>query len=388
MQRLIFEPEHEQFRDSVRRFMKAEVGLNWEKYRRQGMVDRALYTKAGELGLLCTWADEGYGGAGMDDFRFEQIIIEENVAYGDLGFYINLHSNIVAPYIAKLGSEEQKARFLPGAVSGDTILAVAMTEPSTGSDLAGMRSRAEDRGDYWLLNGAKTYISNGILGDVVVVAARTDPDRPHGISLFIVERGMEGFERGRKLDKMGLKSQDTAELFFSDVKVPKENLLGEAGMGFKYLARFLAQERLVVAIGSVAAAQAAFAETLEYVKTRTAFGRPIGTFQNSRFTMARVRAEIDMAQTHVDQCVLLLNEGELSAEDASAAKLLASELEGRVLDACVQMHGGAGYMDDYRVSRMYTDARITRIFAGTSEIMLEIIGRSLGLDERKLASGT
>jgi len=387
MQRLIFEPEHEQFRDSVRRFMKAEVGLNWEKYRREGMVDRALYTKAGELGLLCTWADERYGGAGMDDFRFEQIIIEENVANGDLGFYINLHSNIVAPYIAKLGSEEQKARFLPGAVSGDTILAVAMTEPSTGSDLAGMRSRAEDRGDYWLLNGAKTYISNGILGDVVVVAARTDPDRPHGISLFIVERGMEGFERGRKLEKMGLKSQDTAELFFSDVKVPKENLLGEAGMGFKYLARFLAQERLVVAIGSLAAAQAAFAETLEYVTTRKAFGRPIGTFQNSRFTMARMRAEIDMAQTYVDQCVLLLNKRELSAEDASAAKLLASELEGRVLDACVQMHGGAGYMDEFRVSRMYTDARITRIFAGTSEIMLEIIGRSLGLDERKLASG-
>ena len=387
MQRLIFEPEHDQFRDSVQRFMKAEVGPNWEKYRREGMVDRALYTKAGELGLLCTWADERYGGAGMDDFRFEQIIIEENVAHGDLGLYINLHSNIVAPYIAKLGSEEQKARFLPGAVSGETILAVAMTEPSTGSDLAGMRSRAEDRGDHWLLNGAKTYISNGILGDVVVVAARTDPQRPHGISLFIVERGMEGFERGRKLEKMGLKSQDTAELFFSDVKVPKENLLGEAGMGFKYLARFLAQERLVVAIGSIAAAQVAFAETLDYVTTRKAFGRPIGTFQNSRFTMARMRAEIDMAQTYVDQCVLLLNKGELSAEDASAAKLLASELEGRVLDACVQMHGGAGYMDEYRVSRRYTDARITRIFAGTSEIMLEIIGRSLGLDERKLASG-
>ena len=387
MQRLIFEPEHDQFRDSVQRFMKAEVGPNWEKYRREGMVDRALYTKAGELGLLCTWADERYGGAGMDDFRFEQIIIEENVAHGDLGLYINLHSNIVAPYIAKLGSEEQKARFLPGAVSGETILAVAMTEPSTGSDLAGMRSRAEDRGDHWLLNGAKSYISNGILGDVVVVAARTDPQRPHGISLFIVERGMEGFERGRKLEKMGLKSQDTAELFFSDVKVPKENLLGEAGMGFKYLARCLAQERLVVAIGSIAAAQVAFAETLDYVTTRKAFGRPIGTFQNSRFTMARMRAEIDMAQTYVDQCVLLLNKGELSAEDASAAKLLASELEGRVLDACVQMHGGAGYMDEYRVSRMYTDARITRIFAGTSEIMLEIIGRSLGLDERKLASG-
>lgn len=384
MQRTIFEEEHEAFRDTVRRFMQAEVGPNWEKYRKAGMVDRELYTRAGELGLLCTWADEAYGGAGIDDFRFEQIIIEENAMHGDVGFYINLHSNIVVPYIAKLGSDEQKARWLPGLVSGETISAVAMTEPSTGSDLAGMRTRAEDKGDHWLLNGAKTYISNGILGDLVVVAARTDPDRPHGISLFVVERGMEGFERGRRLEKMGMKSQDTAELFFNDVRVPKENLLGEPGMGFKYLARFLAQERLVVAIGSVAAAQAAFGLTLEYVKDRKAFGKPIGTFQNSRFTMARMRAEIDMAQAYVDQCVMLLKEGALSAEDASAAKLLGSELEGRVLDQCVQLHGGAGYMDEYRVSRMYTDARITRIFAGTSEIMLEIIGRSLGLDDRKL----
>lgn len=384
MRRTIFEAEHDQFRDTVRRFMAAEVGPNWEKYRKAGMVDRELYTKAGALGLLCTWADEAYGGAGIDDFRFEQIIIEENAIHGDVGFYINLHSNIVAPYIAKLGTAEQKARWLPGLVSGALISAVAMTEPSTGSDLAGMRTRAEDKGDHWLLNGAKTYISNGILGDVVVVAARTDPERPHGIGLFVVERGMAGFERGRRLEKMGLKSQDTAELFFNDVRVPKDNLLGEPRMGFKYLARFLAQERLVVAIGSVAAAQAAFDLTLEYVKDRKAFGRPIGTFQNSRFAMARMRAEIDMAQTYVDQCVMLHVAGELSAEDASAAKLLGSELEGRVLDQCVQLHGGAGYMDEYRVSRMYTDARITRIFAGTSEIMLEIIGRSLGLDDRKL----
>jgi len=384
MRRTIFAEEHDAFRDTVRRFMQAEVGPNWEKYRKAGMVDRDLYTRAGALGLLCTWADERFGGAGIDDFRFEQIIIEENAIHGDTGFYINLHSNIVAPYIAKLGSEEQKARWLPGLVSGELISAVAMTEPGTGSDLAGMRTRADDRGDHWLLNGAKTYISNGILGDVIVVAARTDPDRPHGISLFVVERGMEGFERGRRLEKMGMKSQDTAELFFNDVKVPKENLLGEPGMGFKYLARFLAQERLVVAIGSVAAAQAAFDLTLDYAKDRKAFGRPIGTFQNSRFVLARMRAEIDMAQAYVDQCVMLHLNGELTAEDASAAKLLGSELEGRVLDQCVQLHGGAGYMDEYRVSRMYTDARITRIFAGTSEIMLEIIGRSLGLDDRKL----
>jgi len=384
MKRLIFEPEHEQFRDSVAKFMQTEVGPNAERFREQGIVDRELYLKAGEQGLLCTWADEKYGGAGIDDFRFEQIIIEENMRHGDIGFYINLHNDLVAPYFAKLGTEQQKARWMPGIVSGEKILAVAMTEPSTGSDLAGMKSRAEDKGDHWLLNGAKTYISNGILADLVVVAARTDPNSRHGLGLFVVERGMEGFERGRKLAKMGMKAQDTAELFFNDVKVPKENLLGEAGQGFKYLARFLAQERLVAAIGFMATAQTAFDLTLDFVKERKAFGRPIGTFQNTRFKMASMRAELDMAQTYVDQCVLLLNAGALTAEDASAAKLLASELEGRVMDECVQLHGGAGYMDEYRISRMYTDARISRIFAGTSEIMREIIGRSLGLDERKL----
>ncbi|WP_380879713.1 acyl-CoA dehydrogenase [Sphingomonas sp. DBB INV C78] len=383
MRRLIFEPEHEQFRDSVRRFMQAEVAPHVDRWRHEGVVDREIYLKAGEQGLLCTWADEKYGGAGIEDFRFEQIIIEENMRHGDIGFYINLHNDLVAPYIAKLGNEEQKDRLMPGIVSGATILAVAMTEPSTGSDLAGMKTRAEDKGDHWLLNGAKTYISNGILGDVIVVAARTDPNSRHGLGLFLVERGMEGFERGRKLDKMGLKSQDTAELFFNDVKVPKANVLGDPAQGFKYLARFLAQERLVAAIGFMATAQTAFDLTLDYVKERRAFGKPIGAFQNNRFKMASMRAELDAIQTYVDQSVLLLNAGELTAEDASSAKLLASELEGRVMDECVQLHGGAGYMDEYRISRMYTDARISRIFAGTSEIMREIIGRGLGLDERK-----
>ncbi|HJT41443.1 MAG TPA: acyl-CoA dehydrogenase family protein, partial [Sphingobium sp.] len=283
-----------------------------------------------------------------------------------------------------LGTDEQKDRWMPGIVSGEKILAVAMTEPSTGSDLAGIRTRAEDKGDHWLLNGAKTYISNGILSDLVVVAARTDPDAKHSLGLFVVERGMEGFERGRKLDKMGLKSQDTAELFFNDVKLPKANVLGDPTQGFGYLARFLAQERLVAAIGFMATAQTAFDITLDYVKERRAFGKPIGAFQNTRFKMATMRAQLDMAQTYVDQCVLLLNAGELKAEDASAAKLLTSELEARVMDECVQLHGGAGYMNEYRICRMYTDARISRIFAGTSEIMREIIGRSLGLDERKL----
>jgi acyl-CoA dehydrogenase len=389
MKRLIFEEEHEQFRDSVVKFMQAEVAPHAERFREQGMVDRELFLKAGAQGLLCTWADEKYGGAGIDDFRFEQIIIEENMRHGDIGFYINLHNDLVAPYIAKLGSEEQKARWMPGIVSGEKILAVAMTEPSTGSDLAGMKTRAEEvhdpvGGDHWLLNGAKTYISNGILADLVVVAARTDPNSRHGLGLFVVERGMEGFERGRKLGKMGLKAQDTAELFFNDVKVPKENALADPTQGFSYLARFLAQERLVAAIGFLATAQTAFDLTLDYVKERRAFGKPIGAFQNTRFKMATMRAELDMAQTYVDQCVLLLNKGELTAEDASAAKLLTSELEGRVMDECVQFHGGAGYMNEYRISRMYTDARISRIFAGTSEIMREIIGRSLGLDERKL----
>ena len=384
MKRVIFEPEHEQFRDSVRRFMQAEVAPHADRWRAAGMVDRETYLKAGAQGLLCVFGEERFGGAGIDDFRFNQIIIEENMRHGDIGFYINLHNDLVAPYIHKLGSEEQKARFMPGIISGETILAVAMTEPSTGSDLAGMKTRAVKKGDHWVLNGAKTYISNGILSDLVVVAARTDPDRPHGISLFLVERGMDGFERGRKLDKMGLKSQDTAELFFNDVIVPDANLIGEPGQGFKYLAQMLAQERLVAGIGFMATAQTAFDLTLDYVKDRRAFGKPIGAFQNTRFKMAQMRAELDMAQTWVDQCVLLLNSGELTAEDASAAKLLTSELEGRVVDTCVQLHGGAGYMEEYRISRMYTDARISRIFAGTSEIMLEIIGRGLGLDERKM----
>ena len=384
MQRTIFEPEHEQFRDSVRKFMQAEVGPHADRWREAGMVDREVYLKAGGQGLLCVFAEEKYGGAAIDDLRFDQIIVEENMRYGDIGFYINLHNDLVAPYIHKLCNQEQKDRFMPGIVSGETILAVAMTEPSTGSDLAGMKTRAVENGDHWVLNGAKTYISNGILGDLIVVAARTDPDRPHGISLFLVERGMEGFERGRKLEKMGLKSQDTAELFFNDVKVPQKNLIGEAGQGFKYLAQMLAQERLIAAIGFMATAQTAFDLTLEYVKERSAFGKPIGAFQNTRFKMAQMRAELDMAQTYVDQCVLLLNDKTLTAEDASAAKLLTSELEGRVMDQCVQFHGGAGYMEEYRISRMYTDSRISRIFAGTSEIMLEIIGRGLGLDERKL----
>ena len=370
MQRFFFESEHELFRDSVRRFMQNEIAPHAEKWREQGYI--------------ATWADEKYGGAGIDDFRYEQIIIEENIINGDIGFYINLHADLVAPYIAKLGTDEQKDRLMPGIVSGEKILAVAMTEPGAGSDLAGMKSKAVDKGDHWELSGSKTYISNGLLADVVVVAARTNPDNKYGIGLFLVEAEMEGFERGKRLSKMGLSSQDTAELFFDGVKVPRENLLGEPEEGFKYLTQFLAQERLVAAIGSMAACQAAFDLTLEYITERRAFGKPIGAFQNSRFKMAEMRTQIDSAQAFIDQCVMMLNDGTLTAEVASETKLLATELEGRVMDECVQLHGGAGYMNEYRICQMYKDARVTRIFAGTSEIMKEIIGRGLGLDERKM----
>ncbi len=386
MRRLIFDAEHETFRDSVIRFYRAEVAPHAERWRRQGVVDREIFRKAGAQGYLLPWADERYGGLGIVDFRYEQIVFEENVRHGEPGFYVNLHSGLVAPYLAKLGTEEQKARWLPGCISGDTILAIAMTEPAAGSDLAGIRSRAEDRGDHWLLNGSKTYISNGSIADLVIVAARTGEGR-HQLGLFVVEAGMPGFERGERLHKMGLAAQDTSELFFNDVRVPKGNLLGNPGEGFHYLTRFLSGERLIAAVGSIAAAQVAFETTLDFVKERKAFGRPVGTFQNARFTLAGLRAEIDAIQTFVDQCVLLYNAGDLTAELAAEAKLLASETEGRMVDAGVQLHGGAGYMDEYRISRLYTDARISRIFAGSSEIMKEIIGRGLGLDERKLGKG-
>ncbi len=382
MQRLIFDEEHEMFRDSVRSFMKNEIAPHSDRWHEAGMVDREAFLKAGEMGLLLMWADEKYGGAGVDDFRYEQIIMEENAKYGDQGFFLWLHSRLVGPYIGGLGSEEQKQRWLPKCITGEHILAVAMTEPGAGSDVAGMRTKAEDKGDHFLLNGSKTYISNGILADLVVVAARTDPNSSHGISLFVVERGIEGFERGANLKKMGLKSQDTAELFFNNVKVPKENLLGELHRGFYSLMHYLAEERLLGGVGFLANSVAAFDLTLDYVNERKAFGRKIGDFQNTRFKMASMRTEIDVAQAFVDNCVMLHNDGKLSAEDAAKAKLFTSEVEMRVTDECLQLHGGAGYMDEYPISRLYTNARVSRIYAGTSEIMREIIARSIGLDPR------
>lgn len=386
MDRKLFDEEHEMFRDSVRSFMINEIEPHTERWRDQGIVDREAFEKAGEMGLLLMWADEKYGGAGMQDFRYEQVLIEELARHGDPGFFITLHSRLVGPYIGELGTEEQKQRWLPDCVSGKKILAVAMTEPGAGSDVAGIKTRAEDRGDCWLLNGSKTYISNGINGDLIVVAARTVPNSSHGLGLFVVERGMEGFERGRNLKKMGLKAQDTAELFFNDVKVPKENVLGDPQRGFYNLMNFLAEERLLGAVGYLAAAQTAFDLTLNYVRERKAFGQLIADFQNTRFKMADMRMELDIAQTYVDRCVTEHNAGNLTADIAARAKLFTSELEARVMDQCVQLHGGAGYMDEYRISRMYTDARISRIYAGSSEIMREIIARSIGLDPRRKKS--
>lgn len=383
MSRPLYEEEHEMFRDTVRSFMKNEIAPNVDRWQEAGIVDREAFRKAGELGFLLMWADEQYGAAGVSDFRYEQVLIEENQWYGDPGFFMTLHNRLVGPYLGELGTDEQKQRWLPKCVSGEYILAVAMSEPGAGSDVAGMRTRAEDRGDHYRLNGSKTYISNGINGDLIVVAAKTDPDASHGLSLFVVERGMDGFERGRNLKKMGLKSQDTAELYFNNVEVPKANLLGEFNRGFYHLMHFLAEERLLGAVQYLAAADAAVALTLEYVSERKAFGQRVADFQNTRFKLADMRTEIDVAQAFVDQCVLEHNAGRLSADTAAKAKLFCSELEGRVMDECVQLHGGAGYMDEYPICRMFLNARVSRIYAGSSEIMREIIARSMGLDPRK-----
>jgi acyl-CoA dehydrogenase len=383
MRRQIFDDEHEMFRDSVRAFMKNEIEPHSDRWHEQGIVDREAFEKAGEMGLLLMWADEKYGGAGVSDFRYEQILIEENAHHGDAGFFMTLHSRLVGPYIGNFGTDEQKLRWLPKCISGEYILAVAITEPGAGSDVAGIRTRAEDKGDYFLLNGSKTFISNGINADLVVVVARTDPNSSHGLSLFVVERGMEGFERGKNLKKMGLKSQDTAELFFNNVRVPKDNLLGELNRGFYQLMHALAEERLLGACGYLASADVAFRLTMDYVQERKAFGQIIADFQNTRFKLADMCTEIDVGYAFVDRCVEEHNRGGLTADDAAKAKLWTSELEARVTDEGVQLHGGNGYMDEYKISRLYTNARISRIYAGSSEIMREIIARSIGLDPRQ-----
>ena len=382
--RTLFEHDHEIFRDSYRRFVQKEIGPHTERWREQGFVDREAFRKSGEHGYLMMWADEKYGGAGIRDFRYEQVMIEENLRYGDIGFFNTLHSRLVGPYLGELGNEEQKQRFLTRAIQGDCILAIAMTEPGAGSDLAGMKTRGEDSGDHWVINGSKTYISNGQIADLIIVAARTVPDKTHGLGLFLVEADMAGFKRGRNLKKIGLKAQDTSELFFDNVKVPKANVLGDPTRGFYYLTQFLAEERLITACQCITNAQIAYDLAYDYITNRRVFGRPLGALQNARFKMAEMRAQIDVLQTFIDHCVTQHNAGKLSPQMAAEGKLLASELEGRVVDDCLQMHGGAGYMEEFRISRMFTDARVSRIYAGASEVMKEIIARGVGLDDRKM----
>lgn len=381
MARLIFEQEHEIFRDQYRRFLQMEVMPHREQWREQGIVPKSMFQKMGEQGFLLTWADEAYGGLGIKDFRYPQIMLEEDLTYGEVCFFHPLHSRLIAPYIDNFGSEEQKKKYLPACARGDCVLAVAMTEPDTGSDLAGLKTTAMDCGDYWQLNGSKTYISNGINADLIVVAAKSDPENPRHLGLFLVEADMAGFSRGRNLKKMGQKSQDTAELFFSDVKIPKANVLGDPHKGFHYLMHGLAEERLIGAITSLAAAQRAHVVTCDYVRQRKAFGKRVADFQNTRFKLAALKTELDMAQTYLDQCVMAQNRGELDAVMAAKAKLYTSELEGRMVDEGVQLHGGAGYMEEYEICRLYTNARISRIYGGTSEIMKEIIARSI-LDDK------
>lgn len=376
-----FTEDHDTFRAAYRKFLEKEVVPHLEQWREQGIVDREIYRKAGAQGFLMLWPDEEYGGAGLRDFRYEQIIIEETKYCMAGDWYNTLHSRLVGTYFDRYGSAEQKQRFLPKCASGDSILAIAMTEPDAGSDLAGMRTAAVDRGDHYLLNGAKTYISNGIIADVIVVAAKSDPDNnPRQIGLFLVERGMAGFERGRKLKKMGLMAQDTAELFFNNVKIPKANVLGDAARGFHYLMESLAEERLICACDAVVAGQKAFDLTVDFVSQRKAFGKRIADFQNTQFKLAELRTRLDMLQVYIDQCVAAHNEGQLTAVDAAKLKYYATDLQGRVIDECLQLHGGAGFMDEYPISRLYTDARISRIFAGTNEIMKLIVGRDIFSD--------
>ncbi|MBS2939220.1 acyl-CoA dehydrogenase family protein [Nocardioides sp. J2M5] len=376
----ILEQEHEDFRAIARAFLDKEVAPHHAAWEEAGVVDREVWRKAGERGLLCFDVDEAYGGAGIKDFRYNMVLAEEAARAGASGPGFAVHTDIIVPYISALGTEEQKQRWLPGCVSGDIITAIAMTEPGAGSDLQGIRTSAVDAGDHYVLNGSKTFISNGILSDLVVVVCRTDPDAGHqGISLLVVERGMEGFERGRNLAKMGLHAQDTAELSFTDVRVPKENLLGEEGRGFVYLMENLPQERVSIGCIAVAAVEHVLDLCLAYAKEREAFGKPIGKFQHNRFVLAEMATEAHIARVFINDCVLRLNAGEVDTALASMAKWWTTELQKRVVDAGVQLHGGYGYMDEYPISKAYTDSRIQTIYGGTTEIQKEIIGRMLGL---------
>ncbi|MDO9407923.1 acyl-CoA dehydrogenase family protein [Patulibacter sp.] len=384
MKRTLYSDEHEEFRLSFRRFLEREIAPHREEWDRDHAVPHDAFRAAGAAGFLGMAVPEEHGGAGIDDFRFNAVQGEEIQRLGLMGFGmgLGLHNDLCLPYLLEFTTDEQKARWLPGVVSGDLLPSIAMTEPGTGSDLASIATTAikGDDGAY-RVDGAKTFISSGISTNLVILAVKTDPaERHRGLSLVVVEGDTPGFERGRQLEKIGLPAQDTAELFFSDARVPAENLLGEEGQGFRYLSRNLAQERMSIAIQAVGAAQAAIDWTVEYVRERKAFGKPIGALQNTRFVLAECRTETDVAQAFVDGCIAELVEGTLSAEDAAKAKYWCSEVQGRVVDRCLQLFGGYGYMTEYPIARAYQDARIARIYGGTTEIMKEIIGRSMRLE--------
>ncbi|WOI61462.1 acyl-CoA dehydrogenase family protein [Streptomyces fradiae] len=379
MKRTLFHAEHEAFRDTVRAFLAKEVLPHYARWEEDGVVARDAWLAAGRQGLLGVAVPEEYGGGGNPDFRYAAVLAEEFARAGAPGLALGLHNDIIGPYLVDLGTEEQKRRWLPGFCTGETITAIAMTEPGAGSDLQGIRTTAEDRGDHWLLNGSKTFISNGILADLVIVVAKTTPEGgAHGLSLLVVERGTPGFERGRNLDKIGQKAQDTAELFFRDVRVPKENLLGDADGAFGHLMTHLAQERLAIAVAAAAGAEHLLEATTAYVRQREAFGRSLARLQHVRFEIAEMATECAVTRAFVDRCVEDHAEGGgLDAVHASMAKWWATELQKRVADRCLQLHGGYGYMSEYPVARAFTDGRIQTIYGGTTEIMKEIIGRSL-----------
>jgi alkylation response protein AidB-like acyl-CoA dehydrogenase len=382
MRRRLFEVEHEEFRKSVRAFLAKEVVPHLEAWEAAGIVPRELFTTAGAAGFLGMAIPEEFGGGGVSDFRFNAVLGEEIMHAGaaGAGLGLTLHNDICLPYFLDLATEKQRRRWLPGIASGELITAIAMTEPGMGSDLAGMATTALRKADHYLVNGSKAFVSSGINADLIITAVKTDPrERHQGMSLLVLERGMDGFERGRNLAKLGQHAQDTAELFFHDVKVPVTNLLGTQGRGFAHLVDRLPQERLSMAVAAVAGARSALELTLAYVKERTAFGESIGSFQNTRFRLAEMATEIDIAQTFTDRCIEALGNGELTVADAAKAKWWCTELQGRVLDACLQLHGGYGYMLEHTIGRAFVDARVTRIYGGTTEIMKEVIGRSLGL---------
>jgi alkylation response protein AidB-like acyl-CoA dehydrogenase len=382
MTREIFDAEHESFRDAVGTFLDKEAVPHHEQWEKDGIVPREIWARAGAQGLLGLQLDEEHGGGGTDDFRYNVVLGEEMTRRGIYGCAFPLFNDMIVPYYLASANDEQKRRWFPELCAGTKIAAIAMTEPGAGSDLQGIRTTAVlDPGTgCYVLNGQKTFISNGILADLVIVVARTDPEAGHkGISLLVVERGMEGFERGRNLDKIGQHAQDTAELFFDNVRVPKENLLGEEGAGFLYLMTNLSQERLSIAVSAATACEVVFDETLGYAKDRTAFGKPIGKFQHNRFVIAEMATEAHIARVFVDDCIKKHVAGQLDPKTASMAKWWTTELQKKLVDQGVQMHGGYGYMLEYPIARAYVNSRVQTIYGGTTEIQKEIIGRSLGL---------